>query len=81
MTKEDIIKMAREAGCDVQEDYVAYCDIDDLVCFFHMAQATEREECAKVCEERQNSYEARGFPREFTASKACAAAIRARGQA
>ena len=43
--------------------------------------AVEREACAKVCEERQDRYEANGFPREFTAARACAAAIRARGDA
>ena len=50
---DDIIRMAREAGIDVQEGYVAYCDIDDLVCFFHMAQAaavelTEQKSCANA---------------------------------
>ena len=43
MSRDEIIGLAREAGIDVQEGYVAYCDIDDLVSFFHMAQAAERE--------------------------------------
>ena len=69
MNRDEIIKMAREAGIDVQEGYVAYCDIDDLVCFFHMAQAAEREACAKLCEEPG-----------WNAANWCAQQIRARGQ-
>ena len=41
MTREDIIKMAREAGMnEATSEFYA----DELERFFHMAQAAEREE-------------------------------------
>ena len=66
MTKDDVIRMAREAGCDVQEGYVAYCDIDDLCELVRLAAAVEREACATICDHSS------GTPGD------CAAAIRAR---
>ena len=44
MTKDDIIRMAREAGLS---DGVA-----ETVAFANLVAAHEREACAKVCEER-----------------------------
>ena len=54
--REEIIKLAREAGMVVYEgdqDRVLFegSVIDSLTRFFHMAQAAEREACAKVCED------------------------------
>jgi hypothetical protein len=51
--KEDIIRMAREAGFykfDEYGDDLWICDLDELKRFFHMAQAAEREACAKRLE-------------------------------
>lgn len=68
-----------EAGKDVRGKHDLYTasTVRSLI-----AAAVERERalCAGVCEDRQASYEAHGFPREFTAARACAAAIRARGE-
>jgi len=54
MTQDEIIRMAREAGFDVREGYVAYCYIDDLKTFAERvaaaAKVEEREECAKMCD-------------------------------
>ena len=66
---EDIIRMALEAGLGPFEMNCALAHVEDLERFFHMAQAAEREECAKVCEET----DAQDW-------MDCAAAIRARGQ-
>ena len=80
MTRDDIIRMAREAeipfnkwgliGCEACEQ-----DIDDaLICFAALVErravAAEREACAQVCE----NLEWWRTPREV------AAAIRARGE-
>lgn len=78
--KEDIMRMAREAGLEVDGEYFS----DDiyravLVRFFHMAQAAEREACAKVCEELPPLGPYKDV-QVATVSDA-AEAIRARGQA
>jgi hypothetical protein len=83
--KEDIIRMAREAGG------IRYTEKDDngtgmfatfdmvkfgipmLERFFHMAQAAEREACAELAREILEQCEAYDF--------GVPAAIRARGQA
>ena len=70
MTKDDIIRMAKESGIIHPEQV-----FKNLECFFRMAQAAEREECAKVCEE--STYSDVG---DYW-GKSKAAAIRARGQA
>ena len=81
MTRDDIIRMAREAGMEHREhaDEVnsEYCDgvhLDDLERFAALIAAAEREECAKVCEGITSTYH-ENDPRK------CADAIRARGQA
>lgn len=68
MTRDNIIRMAREAGLaallrDTQKTHEA------LERFAALVAAAEREACAKVCEQDSDSPEA----------KACAADIRARG--
>jgi hypothetical protein len=74
--KEDIIRMAREAGCipvrhpEYDNDVQVFATPDDLERFAALVRADEREACAKVCETFYN-HEARD----------CAEAIRARGQA
>ena len=41
--------------------------------------AAEREACAQVCENRQHQYSTSHYPQELVVIRACAAAIRARG--
>jgi hypothetical protein len=71
----DIIRMAREAGCipvrhpEYDNDVQVFATPDDLERFAALVRADEREACAKVCETFYN-HEA----------KDCAEAIRARGQ-
>ena len=86
---EEIIKMAREAGFRVGPSRDGPDDVwgvgANLERFFHMAQAAEREACAKVCDtyeewcgpwgQDDNLYAATESAKEI------AAAIRARGQA
>lgn len=64
MNKEDIIRMAREAGSIDSEDVIETV--------YEAFTAFEREACAKVCEETDD-----GTPYNLT--EQCAEVIRARG--
>ena len=76
MTKEDIIRMAREAGAGEpvslfgRTDYVVMTRFE-LERFYQLAVSAEREACAKVCDELQS------IP--ATEPRHCAEDIRARG--
>ncbi len=50
MTKDDIIRMAREAGYNPEDGGVFKFDDFDLERFAALVAAAEREACAKVCE-------------------------------
>ena len=67
MTREDIIRMARECGLMMRDEPLLGVER-----FFHMAQAAEREACAGLVEDWDSDGP---DPRDI------AAAIRARGQA
>jgi len=75
--KEDIIRMAKEAGfyqTDDHGDDLWLCDWEELKRFFHMAQAAEREACARMAE----AFHQHGY--DFTGDLELHDAIRARGQ-
>ena len=69
MSRDDIIRMAREAG-------FAGGGCEALFRFAALVAATEREECAKICEARFVG----DLNREDMEARRCAAAIRARGE-
>ena len=80
MTKEEIIRMAREAGATNVDAADPQCwvgaiafETDELERFAALVAAAEREACAKVCDMEAMKY------REVDAWE-CAAAIRARGE-
>ena len=76
MTRDDIIRMAKEAGAFFDGDNSVY-DMPEH-CFERFAAlvaAAEREACAKLCDELRDED---GFEPYGTE---CAAAIRARGDA
>ncbi len=75
MDKDDIIKMAQEAGFATSW---TEADGEALERFAALVAAHEREACAKVCDERITN-EA-GMQREDYENRQCAAAIRARGE-
>lgn len=64
MNREDVIRMAKEAGPLVSTPFDVWCDR-----FAALVAAAEREECAKVCDEEATI--------EGVAQR-CAAVIRAR---
>jgi hypothetical protein len=86
MTKDDIIRMAREADLvswlPTNKNYSdglwwidAHEPGEELERFAALVAAAEREACAKVCDELETCSDAEFYGYEF------AAAIRARGQA
>ena len=73
MNREDIIRMAREAGFEVYGTDVWITDgwwLEELERFAALVAAHEREECAKVCEDMDHN--------GVMIAADCAAAIRAR---
>jgi len=74
--RDDIIKMAREAGIKQAIETPHLLMVHELERFAWLVRAAEREACALVCEERQEV-----FQKYYTKGLAamCAEAIRARG--
>jgi hypothetical protein len=78
MTRDDIIKMAREAGASFET-------AESMFKFATLVAAAEREACARVCEEDlRDEYIRQDRPAQdeaflFAAIADCAEAIRARG--
>ena len=90
MTKDDIIKLAREAGFEkvvaIHPDgakTVTVAPVPELLAFANLVAAAEREACAEVCKKHADVYE--NLEQNPTAQSAWAAcidnrdAIRARG--
>ena len=75
MNREDIIRMAREAGAEVFP-HASVFSANDIARFAALVAAAEREECAQVCEDRFVG----DLNREDMEARRCAAAIRARGE-
>lgn len=73
MTKEEIIRMAREAGMTTA------VVLPDLERFAALVAAAEREACAKVCEDFADGTSAYEVHHRFAAYK-CADLIRKRGE-
>ena len=72
--RDDIIRMAREAGIEFYPsptNDVRFCLFKNLERFAALVAAHEREECAKVCEQAADD--------EFYMGRQYADAIRARG--
>ena len=82
MTRDDIIRMAREAGMPpvkiVTDKPVVYPVPEALERFAALVAAAEREACAKVCDIKA---EVMAITGKFCDPDDLAAAIRARGQA
>lgn len=83
MTRDDTIRMALEVGIPAAKypSLISDSDWEALERFFQAAYAAgaaaEREACAQVCDDRDMG----DCNREDMEARACAAAIRERGQA
>ena len=73
MNRDDIIRMAREAGAEVFP-HASVFSANDIARFAALVAAAEREACAKACEARFMG----DMTREDMEARRCAAAIRAR---
>ena len=85
MTRDDIIRLAREAGIYYREIEDEFCEADKdgvpmemMAKFAALVAAAEREACAKVCEDIPLPKDAPALTHLPTIER-CAAAIRARG--
>ena len=81
MNREDIIRMAREAGVFSGANEKVFSE--SLERFAALVAAHEREECVKVCERRAKKYEYETDVYAFehiAEAKYCAAGIRKRGE-
>ena len=94
MTRDDIIRMAREAGFRAGHielygsdpmPFVAPCSATDcmpeLVRFAAIVAAAEREACARVCDAEGREWDSDDVVTEKNYAAHCATAIRARGAA
>jgi hypothetical protein len=54
MNREQIIKLAREAGLNMYPDWLDGALPDSVERFAALVAAHEREECAKVCESKRD---------------------------
>ena len=76
MTKDDIIRMAREAGLAIVYDERDEDGWLELERFAALVAAHEREECAKLCEDEIE----RIRPLYSVTAENCTKVIRARGE-
>lgn len=77
MTREEIVRMAREAGGTLSSFDRWSMYTSDIVRFATLISAAEREACAKVCEETTAAWT------QYLYNEGCidcAKAIRARGE-
>ena len=77
ITKDDIIRMAREAGIpETATEGVFIANSDDLGRLI----AAEREACAEICQAESEYAETWGTCGQVMTADKCATAIRKRGQ-
>lgn len=72
MNREEIIRMALEAGMSHFSYFVTTAHVEDLERFADLVAEHEREACAKVCDGMDHN--------GVMIAADCAAAIRARGE-
>ena len=90
MNREDIIRMAREAGIDAEKDTLCRYEgwVEPIERFAALVASAEREACAKVCDDHERQ-RCEAWAKVLTTGgeapsaslSAVAAAIRARGKA
>jgi hypothetical protein len=76
MTRDDIIKMAKQAKLPYEYDTGRLLHLKEVEHFAALVAAAEREACAKVCEDVWNHR--KGL--ETGTALECVVAIRARGE-
>jgi hypothetical protein len=74
MTKDDIMRMARQSGLFVHKEVQP-----EFIAFAHLVAAAEREACEMAVEEIARKYQKAHEASAENVADACAYAIRARG--
>jgi hypothetical protein len=91
MTQDEVIEMARHIAdtfgtrmCDENNDThgeeLYAMGMDDIVETIKLVAAKEREACAKVCDDKHDTWRWDNEPDSASGPRDCAAAIRARGE-
>ena len=84
MNREDIIRMAREAGCEIRNGHIynQYTGSLDqmLKRFAKLVSEKEREACAKVADQISDKYGWGYYGNEVDTADEIADAIRAKGK-
>jgi hypothetical protein len=91
MTQDEIIEMARHIAdtfgtrmCDENNDThgeeLYAMGMDDIAETIKLVAAKEREACAKVCDDKHDTWRWDNEPDSASGPRDCAAAIRARGE-
>ena len=87
MTRDEIIEMARQAGWKDLRDYDSEMRDDifmgstsSLETFAKLVAEAEREACAKVCDDKHDTWRWDDEADSASGPRDCAAAIRARGE-
>ena len=89
MTQDEIIEMAKQAGFlygvmgPSETRFVTaigHTFTVELEAFAKLVAAKEREACAKVCDEKHDTWRWDNEPDSASGPRDCAAAIRARGE-
>ena len=87
MNRENIIRMAREAGFDSHDMSADFtCNLVDIERFAALVAAAEREACARLCDQMFHDWCNQEFEDEDEAyrnkpdAEDCKKAIRARGE-
>ena len=87
MTQDEIIAIAKEAGCiprrhpEYWDDVQIFATPDVLQAFAKLVAGAEREACAKMCETLWNTPTNGMATEEKAYGDECAAAIRTKGKA
>lgn len=83
MNRDDIIKMAQEAGCYDDGEEFCFVNFRHIERFVELVAAYEREECAKLCDRHAadfSVFDRQPYESMESGAAGCAAAIRARGE-
>lgn len=86
MDRDDVIRMAREAGgglsciAEPLEHPWKFSEVE-LIRFARLVAAHERDECAKACGQEADNYMSAGVWSALSACEACSSSIRQRGSA
>lgn len=76
MTRDELIKLAKQAGFQADSFGIGIWDSQDFNDFARLVAEHEREECARVCDNADQEYDCIGVP--YKLNHTCADAIRAR---